>query len=682
MLQDRLRALTAEVERHPDDPHAWEELARLLGRAGRDSQELEALLRGLRHHPHQAGLKLRARRVLAVTMGVLGDPRLQHAEYVRAVAVSPRGDLLASAGDDRVIRLWDLETGLARAVLRGHTKAVRCLDFSPDGARLASGSVDRSVRLWDVDRALPLHRMTGHGKSVFSCAFSPDGGRLVTGSADTTCRLWDLETGTQVARMGGSLFAVQSCAFSPDGRYVISGSLDRSLTLWHARTGRPLGNFHGHRGWVQCCAFLPGGSRVVSGSQDRTLRIWERATGQEVMRMVSSEGPVLSCAVSPGGAWLVAGTKDGSVTCFDASTGDPRWTRRVHRGPVHSTAFGGRGELVVTGGADGCVEVLRALDGEPALVPLGPRGHVTACFFMPGGNEVACASRDRTLRFYETATGAERQTLAFPHLDILCGGTDARGTALAVAGRDARSGPDRARSGTCEVWFPDRPLVETVLAGHRHSVTTLALSGSGDRLATGGEDRVVSVWELPSGRCLHGLEGHEGTVLALAFGPLGRFLATGSEDGRVRILDLQRGAALQLTLDLESPAEALAFLEDPGGGAGAAPVLAVGCRDGTLSLHESRGGNPLASLPLEAGAVLSLAHRAGLLLVGTAERGAHLLRWTRGGLEELTHLEGPVGPVQSCDLSPRLDRLVYAQGCHLRVAEISQAALTTRPPRR
>jgi WD40 repeat protein len=111
---------------------------------------------------------------------------------ITGLAFSPDGKILAAAGTDRTIRLWDLATHmLIGPPLIGHRDRVVSIAFSPDGSMLASGSWDSTVRLWDVATGQPIGpALASHSDRVNSVAFSPNGNIVASGSADTTIRLW------------------------------------------------------------------------------------------------------------------------------------------------------------------------------------------------------------------------------------------------------------------------------------------------------------------------------------------------------------------------------------------------------------------------------------------------------------------------------------------------------------
>ena len=113
-------------------------------------------------------------------------PDRPHRHWVKAVAFSPDGRLLASGGNDKTVRLWDPATGEHRRTLTGHTGSVSAVAFSPDGRLLASGGGDRTVRLWDPATGEHRRTLTGHsGRPCVGVAFSPDGRLLASGGGPT-----------------------------------------------------------------------------------------------------------------------------------------------------------------------------------------------------------------------------------------------------------------------------------------------------------------------------------------------------------------------------------------------------------------------------------------------------------------------------------------------------------------
>jgi WD40 repeat protein len=105
--------------------------------------------------------------------------------------------------------------------------------FSPDGKAIASASNDKTIKLWNLEGRL-LNTLSGHGDSVYSVAFSPDGKTITSASNDKTIKLWDRQ-GQLLTTLSGHSDGVTSVAFSPDGKTIASGGgvLDKTVILWN-----------------------------------------------------------------------------------------------------------------------------------------------------------------------------------------------------------------------------------------------------------------------------------------------------------------------------------------------------------------------------------------------------------------------------------------------------------------
>lgn len=217
-----------------------------------------------------------------------GKPKssLSASTPVRALAVTPDGKILASAGDDAAVQMWDAATGKPTTKLSAHTDWVLALAFSGDGKLLASGGYDGIVRLWDVSTNKKLLDIAAKPAPapntppsptnvVQALAFNPDNKLLAVGGSDALVHLFSIADGKLVRSMQGHTSSVTGLQFHPGGAALASCSKDRTVKLWNPANGQLLKSLEGHTAWVQGVTFLAKGTRLASVGADATVRLWE-----------------------------------------------------------------------------------------------------------------------------------------------------------------------------------------------------------------------------------------------------------------------------------------------------------------------------------------------------------------------------------------------------------------------
>ena len=154
--------------------------------------------------------------------------------YCRAISFSPSGEFIATGGEDKVVRWYDVSTGILISSLTGHESDIYALEVSGDGATIVSGSGDRTVRLWDTKRKEIL-KILPLADAVISVAISKTSKVVAAGSLDGNVYLCNIASGHLIRKLSGHSDSVYSVRFTKNDYMLLSGSLDKTVMSWFIR---------------------------------------------------------------------------------------------------------------------------------------------------------------------------------------------------------------------------------------------------------------------------------------------------------------------------------------------------------------------------------------------------------------------------------------------------------------
>jgi WD40 repeat protein len=168
-----------------------------------------------------------------------------------SVAYESRTRLVATGGEDGVVRLWSADTKQGIAEAKAHEMAISSLAFSHDGTRLVSAGGDGTVIVWSWKSAgLNHERRIKVGRALINrAAFSPDDKHVVTASVDGNAQVWSIEDESQKIDLHDPTESVLSsladATFSPDGKLVATAGFDGRARIYDARTGELISKLPG-----------------------------------------------------------------------------------------------------------------------------------------------------------------------------------------------------------------------------------------------------------------------------------------------------------------------------------------------------------------------------------------------------------------------------------------------------
>ncbi len=485
---------------------------------------------------------------------------------------SPDGQLVALAGTDGSVTIFEADTGKVVRKLQNETPSQNTIRFGSEGKTLFTH--DRNLNIFELDtttgkklRDLGAELPKRKGTRFFGdlsgarMALSPDAATLAVCGMENAPHFIDLATGKTIAAVAGPLKSIQTLQFGPDGKRLWTRSLDNIFRLWEPATGKELrtlsladrleqpptkpagtptsGTVLGSSSEMLKHALIsPDGKFAVQVlSANAEIQVIDIATDAKIAQLPPrTERDSAEMRFTPDGKTLIA-------RWFDAQVFElldfPTLKQRLTIGILTGTRVKGGGIPVIT---------------------------ARATIVSPNSQRLAAYSAARTFSVWEMSSGKKLLDLVLPERRVVHDGAfTPDGRCLAINLNDGtiilyELATSNVRHVFGQIAAPRTPFAPGMINmtvgtwGPEYSDTT-AITPDGKALVHAGLDRKLRFWDLVTGKELAALGGHTATIKAIAFSPDGKLLASASDDTTALVWDMSKVPSPPL------PAKALSAAE-------------------------------------------------------------------------------------------------------------------------
>src|SRR5262245_31806058 len=460
-----------------------------------------------------------------------------HPAETRALAYSPDGDLLASGSgtflpgnDNGEVKVWDARTGKELQTLLRQVDTIFAVSFSPDSRLLATAGRDGKIVLWNPRSGERLHELNARG-IVYDLAFSPDSRHLASVGMDV--RIFDVESEKSVQLPKKHTSVVFSVAWSPDDRYLVSTDRNGEAHLWNPDKAEHV-RLLAHVLDLRTSAFSPDGTQLVAGSWDGSILLWDMSNldAPPIIRNANA-GQIYDLAFGPDGRRVAFCARDG-VRIWDMRTGAELHAFTGHNGVAISVAFSPVGSWLATGGVDGMVKIWDATLREEFRRFVETNAQSIGFSHEPDGRDVVVGSVDRWVKMWDAATAKTIVAVPNQTMPITAVAADCNGRWLAWI-----SGGKSLRA-----WDRTAEKIAWSSSLDRGPITGLAYNKDGTRLAWGGVEGTIHVCEAATGQDIDVLGNPGSPVTGVAFDPTSDALASIDRAGTIRVWDVAARKAI------------------------------------------------------------------------------------------------------------------------------------------
>ncbi|CAD6262511.1 unnamed protein product [Miscanthus lutarioriparius] len=467
-----------------------------------------------------------------------------------AVGLAPGGDGEGGAEAEAFLRAHAVgsvlgrELGIGVIASLGHDGPIMAMACHASGGLLATAGADKKVCVWDVDGGFCTHFLRGHTGVVTTIMFHKDPKSLLlfSGSEDGTVRVWSLETKKCVAVLKEHFSAVSSLTLSDDGQTLLSAGRDKIVTAWDIRKYSSKKTIPTYE-MIEAVSFIGSGSEFLACLGIEVANIKEKVSGYFLT--VGERGVVR--------IWCLESFC--SIVAKELMMG-PTFELSLYRrligynDEILDLKFVGEEEQYLAVATN--LEQVRVYDVASMSCSYVLAGHteivvcIDTCVSASGKTVVVAGSKDNTVRLWD----AERKNC----IGIGKGHLGAVGS-VAFSKKTKNYFVSGSSDQTIKVWTWDDALgdaedevplkAKAVVAAHDKDINSLAISPNDGLVCSGSEDRTACIWKLPNLVSSVVLKGHKRGIWSVEFSPVEPCVTTSSGDRTIKIWSIAGGSCLK-----------------------------------------------------------------------------------------------------------------------------------------
>lgn len=260
----------------------------------------------------------------------LNKPYIQslehHTDWVNDIVLCCGGKNLISASSDTTVKVWNAYKGFCMSTLRTHKDYVRALAYAKDQERVASAGLDKAIFLWDINTLTALtasnntvttSSVVGSKNSIYSLAMNPSGTIIVGGSTEKVLRVWDPRTCDKLMKLVGHKDNVKALLVNRDGTQCLSGSSDGTVKLWSLGQQQCILTIRASKEGIWAIAANEDFSYVICSGRDRQIcKIDLKSTNPSTTLITKERNPVLKIYPYPDFSGIWVATDESSINFY------------------------------------------------------------------------------------------------------------------------------------------------------------------------------------------------------------------------------------------------------------------------------------------------------------------------------------------------------------------------------